>query len=112
MPEKPETLRQFERRISGKMPESHRESAYRRGYTKNWQKIRRMHLAKHPLCVECEVKDIIEPATDVHHIDGNNRNNVEENLQSLCHQCHSRRTRKDEGGRRKDESREPRAARG
>ncbi len=33
-----------------------------------WRKLRRMYLAAHPLCVDCERIGRTEPATEVHHV--------------------------------------------
>jgi len=53
-----------------------------------------MQLMKQPLCEECQKYGKIVPATDVHHIvakrDGGE--DSEENFQSLCHSCHSKKT--------------------
>ena len=63
--------------------ERNRETATRRGYDRRWQKIRRITLSRFPLCV-CN-----RPASEVHHKDGNPKNNAPDNLQSLCKPCHS-----------------------
>lgn len=72
-----------------------RESASRRGYDARWRRIRLMHLRQHPLCANPDqLPAHIVPATDVDHIvplaDGGS--SAPENLQSLCHSCHSRKT--------------------
>lgn len=71
-----------------------RGSAARRGYGRNWQKVRAMHLAEHPLCVMCLAEGRTVLATDVDHIiprrDGGA--DGDGNLQSLCHSHHSRKT--------------------
>lgn len=59
-----------------------------------WQRLRREVLADQPLCQHCyDDYRRITPATDVDHIDNNGDNNERYNLQSLCHSCHSRKTR-------------------
>jgi 5-methylcytosine-specific restriction endonuclease McrA len=67
----------------------HRPNASERGYGAAWQRIRAAHLAIEPDCRSCG-----EPATDVDHIvrkrDGGSDD--DDNLRSLCHACHSRRT--------------------
>ena len=65
-----------------------------------WHRARRAHLASEPLCRMCKARGILKPAKHVDHIipiskggdwfDG-------DNLQSLCHECHSLKTRADEG---------------
>lgn len=67
-----------------------RGSAARRGYDARWRRVRAMVLAEEPLCRECLRQGRVVPATDVHHIDGNVRNMRRENLEPLCHECHSR----------------------
>ena len=70
-------------------------SIKRAGYhiyrTAKWRHVRNRHLHQHPLCADCGTI-----ATDVHHItdlaDGG-QPYAPHNLQSLCHPCHSRRTR-------------------
>jgi len=63
-----------------------------RGYDARWRKRRRWYLRHHPFCTLCHT-----PATDIHHIvslAAGGRDN-EENLQALCHSCHSRLTAKE-----------------
>lgn len=75
-----------------------RESAAARGYDYHWRSVvRPRQLAKEPLCRFCEEKRRVVPATEVDHIDGNSRNNDPDNLRSLCHDCHSGRTARDQG---------------
>jgi 5-methylcytosine-specific restriction protein A len=51
-----------------------------------------------PLCVFCKVeRQRVTRATEVDHIDGDPRNNADENLRSTCRICHSRRTAIDQG---------------
>lgn len=75
-----------------------RPSAARRGYGRRWRQLRRMVLARHPLCADpfgdhAATRQVVA-ATDVHHIiarrDGGR--DLARNLQSLCHSCHSRVT--------------------
>lgn len=87
-----------------------RPSAAHRGYNRNWQRLRRRHLAQEPLCVDPFGihGDWPAPATDVHHIlplAAGGANDAD-NLQSLCHSCHSRITARDGafGGRRGDQN--------
>ena len=58
-----------------------------------WQRLRKMFLAKNPLCAICN-----RAATDVHHIEERTgRPDLamsESNLQALCHECHSAITAK------------------
>ncbi len=81
-----------------------RESASRRGYDARWRRLRVMFLRRHPLCADpFQVHGGSPvPATDVDHVQplrdgGSNRI---DNLQQLCHSCHSRKTAEDVGRRR------------
>lgn len=71
-----------------------RGTAHARGYTATWRKVRQSVLREEPLCRECKKNGILTPATDVHHDDGNPRNNSRVNLIPLCHSCHSKHTSK------------------
>lgn len=65
-----------------------------------WKRARIQHLTEEPLCRHCLERGIEKPAKHVDHIkpiseggewfDG-------ANLQSLCHDCHNRKTQADEG---------------
>lgn len=72
-----------------------RASAQDRGYDARWQRFRLWFLAKHPVCAHCS-----RPATDVDHITPHSgpRDPLfwdQDNLQPLCHSCHSRKTAAD-----------------
>lgn len=73
-----------------------------RGYGYKWRKLRERILKAQPLCVECKRKGITRLATDVDHIiphKGDQRLMWNEsNLQPLCHECHSRKTAREDGG--------------
>lgn len=67
-----------------------------------WKTLRRKWLQSNPLCVECKRQGIITPADTVDHIRPH-KGNWElfmdtENLQSLCKQCHDKKTVKSDGG--------------
>lgn len=81
-----------------------RPSASERGYGHRWRKLRLMQLRMYPLCadpfgVHAERNEIIA-ATDVDHIVPRSRGgqDVLDNLQSLCHACHSKKTATQDGG--------------
>ena len=72
-----------------------RASASERGYGASWRRVRDAHLADHPDCARCGA-----PATDVDHRVSRARGGDEDddNLQSLCHACHARKTARVDGG--------------
>lgn len=79
-----------------------RESASMRGYGARWRRRRAMFLRAHPLCVDPYTlhPGQVVPATDVDHIlarraGGSDR---DDNLQSLCHSCHSIKTNRERDG--------------
>lgn len=59
--------------------------------SKQWRSIRQAQLEREPLCRHCGA-----PATEVDHIDGDDANNLLDNLQSLDKSCHSVKTQADE----------------
>lgn len=71
-----------------------RPSASRRGYGARWQALRADFLRRHPLCRSCEAKGRVKPANEVDHIKprAQGGSDADENLQSLCKPCHSRKT--------------------
>lgn len=58
-----------------------------------WRKLRARVLAEHPLCLRCS-----DVATDVDHVSGDPSDNSRENLQPLCHACHSSKTARERAG--------------
>lgn len=64
-----------------------------------WKELRKMKLTNNPVCEDCEVRGLIEPATEVHHIipveSSLNMGDMKSlmfsysNLKSMCHTCHS-----------------------
>ena len=68
-----------------------RDPASKKRYGYQWQKIRALFLAVHPLCAECLVRGSATPASEVHHILPLSRGgtNDEANLAALCKPCHS-----------------------
>lgn len=101
MPVRPKTLKA--KKIEGiKSLEPKRESSYSRGYDSKWRKARKYFLQDNPLCVHCEKEGRVVPATDVDHIIPHKGDmNLfwdQSNWQSLCKECHSRKTVKEDGG--------------
>lgn len=64
--------------------------------TETWRQLRAAQLLREPWCRDCAERGVRQRATDVDHITPH-RGSWElfadpENLQSLCHSCHSRKT--------------------
>lgn len=75
-----------------------RGSSAQRGYDARWRRLRRMVLARQPLCadpfgVHAERGELV-PATEVDHIVAKSQGGDDSmnNLQGLCKSCHSRKT--------------------
>ena len=64
---------------------------------KAWRRLRAVILGERPLCQHCLDRGVIEPATEVDHVDNDPTDNRPEALQSLCKPCHSRKTQRDMG---------------
>lgn len=71
-----------------KQADDRRKSSSERGYNHLWHLIRNLKLSESPLCERCLQKQVDRIAVLVHHRDRNPRNNVSENLESLCVICH------------------------
>ena len=82
--------------------DKNRGSACKRGYGRAWQRYRLRYLAEHPLCVSCESRGQIVPATVVDHIKPHKGDNAlfwnPKNHQGLCVRCHNRKTASEDGG--------------
>ena len=80
-------------------PKDERPSAARRGYGRRWRRMREVQLRREPLCRACAARGIVAAATDVDHIVPRRLGgaNGRGNLQSLCHGCHSGKTRAEAG---------------
>ncbi|WP_329755241.1 HNH endonuclease signature motif containing protein [Stenotrophomonas maltophilia] len=63
-----------------------------------WRRLRAVVLAREPLCRCCAGQGRVRPATEVDHIDGDDSNNADSNLQPLCRPCHSAKTARENGG--------------
>ena len=64
-----------------------------------WRKLRNLKLKRDPICEMCEEKNRTRMATEVDHIipikvDWEKRLRLD-NLQSLCHGCHMKKTQED-----------------
>lgn len=73
-----------------------RGTAAERGYDSRWRKARQMYLNRNPLCVMCREEGRLTPATVVDHIKPHRGDKTlfwdEDNWQSLCKQCHDKKT--------------------
>lgn len=88
------------RKAKRKAEDARRPSSSQRGYDARWRKTRAAYLSLHPVCED--EAGCIEPATDVHHLDGQGpkgeRGHDHSNLQALCHAHHSRVTAREQPG--------------
>lgn len=80
-------------------PDYHKPEHQRLYGTPGWKQLRRAQLAREPWCRDCLAQGVYTVATDVDHIAahrGDERLFYDaNNLQSLCHSCHSRKTAKE-----------------
>lgn len=85
----------------GKKYDKKRGSSYERGYNAQWRKIRKLKLYHEPLCEQClAINQLDKSATIVHHINKNAKDNRDENLMSLCNNCHEEIHKGDRYGKR------------
>jgi 5-methylcytosine-specific restriction protein A len=61
--------------------------------SQQWRKLRALVLSWSPLCRMCGAV-----ATDVDHVSGDPSDNRQQNLQALCHPCHSHKTGRERMG--------------
>ncbi|RYD71676.1 MAG: HNH endonuclease, partial [Verrucomicrobiaceae bacterium] len=54
--------------VERKQFDQQRGTAHERGYTSAWRRAREGFLKAHPLCVHCELEDMVTVATVVDHI--------------------------------------------
>lgn len=79
--------------------ERHRKQGVKRPYDLTaWKRTRLVQLGNEPLCRHHKERGKYVAATEVDHIDGNEWNWEPDNLQSLCHECHSIKTARENGG--------------
>jgi 5-methylcytosine-specific restriction protein A len=78
-----------------------RGTSTERGYDARWRKLRLWFLNTHPLCAECGRKGILTAASVVDHVIPHKGDQQllydQNNLQSLCVSCHSRKTAAEDG---------------
>ncbi|TPK18351.1 HNH endonuclease [Mesorhizobium sp. B2-5-7] len=76
---------------------------YRRLYsTARWRQLRLAKLSQDPLCEWCIERELVEPATEVHHADGGHRGDVTKFWSgpfiSTCKPCHASRGQREDNG--------------
>lgn len=80
----------------------HRKEAARLYRSGQWLALRRVQLSLQPFCVLCQRAGRYTLAGEVDHIVPHRNNEAlfydPLNLQSLCHQCHSLKTAREDGG--------------
>ena len=92
MPMKPRPFRPIKPRP--RKPD-YRGTPSQRGYDATWAKFSKWYRKEHPLCVICAAKGYTTPVAHVDHIvplESGGEKYDEDNLQSLCAACHSRKT--------------------
>lgn len=92
--------RQAQRNWSS-MHDKTRKSSHARGYDRRWRRLRSAVLAAEPLCRHCLSVGRSRRADDVDHIIPISRGGLRldrDNLQSLCRECHARKTATEDGG--------------
>lgn len=84
-----EHTRQYKRELARRRPSTAKD------YGRKWRAIRALYLKYHPDCEVCG-----KPTTDVDHIIPKREGGTShwDNLQALCHSCHSEKTAKHDGG--------------
>ncbi len=79
-----------------------RGTATERGYDARWRKARLRYLRQQPLCAECDRQGRLSAATVVDHkVPHKGDDDLfwnTDNWQSLCKQCHDRKTATEDGG--------------
>lgn len=83
------------------MYEARRGTSTQRGYDARWRKLRAIYIHDHPLCAACAAEGKLRAAAVVDHITPH-RGDIsllydESNLQSLCTECHNRKTAAEDG---------------
>lgn len=92
VPEPQERRRQFDKART-------ETQEWRKWYcSKRWVERRKYILSRDPLCVDCQKAGFVTAGTDLDHITPHRGDKVLfwslENLQVLCHSCHSKKTGK------------------
>lgn len=89
------------RKEAQRQQDKDRPSSSERGYNRRWQGASRRFLREHPLCAECASNGKVVAAEVVDHIKAAKGNKElfwnESNWQSLCKECHDRKTASEDG---------------
>ena len=89
---------EWHRKAKRRQSDAKRPNSSARGYDAKWRRTRANYKRSHPICED--ESGCIEPATDVHHLDGlgpnGPRGHDPENLRSLCHKHHSQVTAREQ----------------
>lgn len=92
--------------IARKETDTFREHRQDRYQTAQWGKLRAKTLSRYPLCLRCLKFDILTPATIADHIIPHRGDWSlfinSDNLQGLCHSCHSYKTNREQLGEFED----------
>jgi len=76
--------------------DTNRDTSNERGYSYRWQKVRKLFLTQHPLCIVCQFLGMVTAATVVDHIIPHKGNQElfwdESNWQPLCKFHHDQKT--------------------
>ena len=98
---KAEEMEKLRKKRSDQRRLRNKGSASSRGYGRQWQALRNRFIAQHPYCVECMKQGRLTFAQEVDHITPHRGDPRllydEDNLQSLCKVCHSRKTAREDG---------------
>ena len=97
MPTKPKSHSEL---MKPKRLREKRPSSSAMGYGSQWRKLRAFILNREPLCRHCAENGHTELASDLDHIVPKAQGGTDDpdNLQPLCHSCHSRKTATEDGG--------------
>lgn len=84
-------------------PVTRRAGSTERGYNARWQRVRQIWLQRHPFCADpYSLHGPLVPGNQVDHIQPHRGDEglmwSESNFQTLCAQCHSRKTAVEDGG--------------
>ena len=91
----PEHEKEEQKRIN-----ANRDPSKAKQYDERWRRLRKLVIHREPLCRQCKKEGRLTLATEVDHIIplAQGGTNELDNLQPLCHSCHSRKTAKEDGG--------------